>query len=566
MSVIPFISRPGTTTNPRLPESNSFPLSSSTTPTAATSHLPSAFLIDRIETAFANNDLEQLLIYVLDNGVNSNFQRKGTGNTPLILAVRHGDEEAVTMLLSLSNTNPNLANHSHRSPLMCAAASGHEHIITLLLIEMAPGQERMHMLFQQDSSGKNALDWARIGRRSRCIRTLELAIARSIQYCRSERNASKGRESLRLLVEENRARRVLIQHAILNRDTESLQDLARPLEHAHLQWDASNKVMTLASFRRGDFRVDEKSQTQTETKETSAAASNTETGFEARSAFEAERPTLGKGIIVGVANRAALEHAVDEMMTDGSRIVNAAPPSDPPTPLIEFAHPNRHVLFADHECMGGITPLMYAAGNDLPDLITLLVRRAGADINLKSTRMGHTPLTWAACSGALSTVQVLLSEGAELDLPTSEGRTALMVACSRANKHMVGTLLECCMHLAQRRASRDADAQYNSLVRVLGHEIASQARYSNAGKESEGWQHYFDALVFGMKDQDGRNAVVHARMSGGGKYNPKRSGSSSTLTVGGSTVGGPTNGRNGSSSSSSSGGSSSSRCCCFDLA
>ena len=39
MSVIPFISRPGTTTNPRLPESNSFPLSSSTTPTAATSHL-----------------------------------------------------------------------------------------------------------------------------------------------------------------------------------------------------------------------------------------------------------------------------------------------------------------------------------------------------------------------------------------------------------------------------------------------------------------------------------------------------------------------------------------------
>ena len=157
--------------------------------------------------------------------------------------------------------------------------------------------------------------------------------------------------------------------------------------------------------------------------------------------------------------------------------------------------------------------------------------------------MGHTPLTWAACSGALSTVQILLSEGAELDLPTSEGRTALMVACSRSNKHMVGTLLECCMQLAQRRAARDANAQYTSLVRVLGHEIASQARYSNAGKESEGWQYYFDELVFGTKDQDGRNAVVHARMSGGGKYN-RRGGSSSPV---GGTVPGGANGGGGKS-------------------
>ena len=67
------------------------------------------------------------------------------------------------------------------------------------------------------------------------------------------------------------------------------------------------------------------------------------------------------------------------------------------------------------------------------------------------------------------------------DLPTLEGRTALMVACSTGNKHMVASLIEYSMQLAQRRAARDKDAQYGSLVRVLGHEIAAQARYSEAG-------------------------------------------------------------------------------------
>jgi ankyrin repeat protein len=485
-------------------------------------------LSDRIEQAFANRDIEQLLTFIHEDNVSSNYQRSGTGNTPLILAVREGNEDAVNILLS-SKSDPNLGNAKGRTPLMCAAASGYEHIITLLLIKMTQGQERIKMLFQRDDSGKTALDWARIGRRYRCKHTLELSIARSIEFLRRERFNADQMESLRLLVEENRNRRVLIQHAIINRDTESIQDLARPLDRAQLRWDSSNKVMTLESLRRGDFNYSD--QTNDTTCDSSSSSSskvnddNSEITPKKNQPFYAKRPNIGKGIIVGVANRAALENAVEEMMKDGGRIVDAAPRHS-----VEFAHPDRHVLFADHECMGGVTPLMYAAGNDVPDLITLLVRRAGADINLRSSRMGHTPLTWAACSGALSTVQILLSEGAELDLPTSEGRTALMVACSRSNKHMVSTLLECSMYLAQRRAARDSNAQYNSLVRVLGHEIASQARYSNAGKDNEGWQYYFDHLVFGMKDQDGRNAVVHARMSGGGKYK-RDSGSSSGHTA-----------------------------------
>jgi ankyrin repeat protein len=476
---------------------------SSMTHTRATSttHLKPFLLADRIESAFASRDLEQVLELIHSGGVSANYARDKCGNTPLILAVREGDEQAVQDLLGACRADPNLPNALGRTPLMCAAASGMEHIITLLLLQMSQGDSRMRMLTCLDDSGKNSLDWARIGRRNRCISTLELAIQRSIQYCRSERKEANRKEILRRLVEENRNRREMIEHAIQKHDTESMHDLASPLEHANLRWNQSNKVMTLETLRRGDFDPIEKNKEE----------------FSASSNFQPDRPNLGSGTVVGIANRAALDHAVEEMMQDGGRIVNPAPLNAD----IQFAHPNHHRLFADHECMGGITPLMYAAGNDIPDLITLLVRRAGANVNLRSTRMGHTPLTWAACSGALSAVTSLLSEGAELDYPTSEGRTALMVACSNAHKHMVASLLEYTMQLAQRRASRDSDAQYNSLVRVLGHEIAAHARYSEAGKDSEGWQHYFDELVFGLKDQDGRNAVVHARTSAKYKQNHK---------------------------------------------
>jgi len=385
-TVIPAINpaTPSTATSPRhhATQKNTTNDSILTTKTPP-HHLHTTYLTDQIESAFANRDMEQLLSFMHENNVSSNYPRAGSGNTPLILAVRQGDEEAVIHLLSHPlNASPNLANAKGRTPLMCAAASGHEHIVTLLLTEMSPGQERVHMLFQHDQSGKTALDWARIGRRNRCIHTIQLAIARSIEYIRMERKNAQQREELRLLVEENRTRRIFIQHAILNRDTESIQDLARPLDHAHLTWDSSNKVLNLDTLRRGDF--DDQKKKNTKSTEPVQGEGTNDDSNDSNEAFEADRPNIGKGIIVGIANRAALENAVDQMMTDGDRIVNAAPPRSTETgEIVLFADPKRHTLFADHECMGGITPLMYAAGNDIPDLITLLVRRAGADINLK---------------------------------------------------------------------------------------------------------------------------------------------------------------------------------------
>ena len=60
-----------------------------------------------------------------------------------------------------------------------------------------------------------------------------------------------------------------------------------------------------------------------------------------------------------------------------------------------------------------------AAADDI-HLIRKLVRCCGADPELESHRLGHTPLTWATISGS---VNALNGEGAVVDRKTSrEGK------------------------------------------------------------------------------------------------------------------------------------------------
>ena len=112
---------------------------------------------------------------------------------------------------------------------MCAAASGYESCLTLLLLHQPAGAPRARLLFQRDATGKNALDWARIGRRRRCATTLQLAVQRSIERTRDDARAAEARERLRRIVEQNKERRCAVDAAVWNRDAEALRELARPL-------------------------------------------------------------------------------------------------------------------------------------------------------------------------------------------------------------------------------------------------------------------------------------------------------------------------------------------------
>ena len=82
----------------------------------------------------------------------------------------------------------------------------------------------------------------------------------------------------------------------------------------------------------------------------------------------------------------------------------------------------------------GWTPLMYAARDDGPELVTLLVR-AGANLDLQNTD-GETALIVAVKRGRVEGARRLLMAGAGLDLLDRDGRTALDWAENRKRTYL----------------------------------------------------------------------------------------------------------------------------------
>lgn len=111
------------------------------------------------------------------------------------------------------------------------------------------------------------------------------------------------------------------------------------------------------------------------------------------------------------------------------------------------------------EKLTGQTALMWAAGLNAPDIVAMLVD-AGADVSLRSyindwpsqittepraqyrPAAGLTPLHFAARSGCGSCVEVILSAGADIDLPTPEGVTPLIIAIESRNFDVAIQLLD----------------------------------------------------------------------------------------------------------------------------
>ncbi len=88
----------------------------------------------------------------------------------------------------------------------------------------------------------------------------------------------------------------------------------------------------------------------------------------------------------------------------------------------------------------GCTPLNYAAHNDRPDMIRLLLDR-GADPNIRNI-WGMTPLhtaVWRNCPGV---VTLLLDSGADPEIKTNEGWTPLHYANLCGRRELVDMLLK----------------------------------------------------------------------------------------------------------------------------
>ncbi|THZ22360.1 ankyrin [Aureobasidium pullulans] len=89
---------------------------------------------------------------------------------------------------------------------------------------------------------------------------------------------------------------------------------------------------------------------------------------------------------------------------------------------------------------GGFYPLHYAATSGNVEVIELLLSQPGVDKNVVSMN-GYTPLCDAVRMGRGKSVETLLAHNVEVDTPDNRGRTPLLIASQKSNQNIVKALL-----------------------------------------------------------------------------------------------------------------------------
>jgi uncharacterized protein len=86
--------------------------------------------------------------------------------------------------------------------------------------------------------------------------------------------------------------------------------------------------------------------------------------------------------------------------------------------------------------------LLHAASHGGIDWLVRRLIKKGLDVNVQEKDKGDTPLILAALEGHLSTVKLLLKNGASLNARNKAERTVLHAALLRENKEMIDILLK----------------------------------------------------------------------------------------------------------------------------
>ena len=156
-----------------------------------------------------------------------------------------------------------------------------------------------------------------------------------------------------------------------------------------------------------------------------------------------------------VGHTALYEAILQRRFAIASVLIDGGAPTDHegshlPTPLIVAAGQGRADLVrkllergAKTEVVpsSGETVLHAAARGNSPALVRVFLQK-GADPNAKLTRTKATPLSIAAASGNLESVELLLAAGSKVDAPGNLGRTPLHIAAANGSLPVVERLLE----------------------------------------------------------------------------------------------------------------------------
>lgn len=126
-----------------------------------------------------------------------------------------------------------------------------------------------------------------------------------------------------------------------------------------------------------------------------------------------------------------------------------------------------HGAPVDQLAFGDRPAIHWAAAGDRPDVVRLLVRRGGADVNARSCEplersreaRGRTPMHEAARHGALPAIAALLELGADVDARDVRGQTPLHWAVREARVDAVAALLAAGADPDARTVAMDYDPQ-----------------------------------------------------------------------------------------------------------
>lgn len=103
----------------------------------------------------------------------------------------------------------------------------------------------------------------------------------------------------------------------------------------------------------------------------------------------------------------------------------------------------KHKACISTEDFLGAQAIHRAAVTGQNEAIRFLVSELGVDVDLRATSTDLTALLYAAKEGHVSTVQMLISLGADLNAKDDRNRSALHLACAGQHKACVQLLLQC---------------------------------------------------------------------------------------------------------------------------
>ena len=178
--------------------------------------------------------------------------------------------------------------------------------------------------------------------------------------------------------------------------------------------------------------------------EEAAAAKAAEEAAAAEAAAKAERPGSGKGKKKSPAEQKAEEEAAAAEAEAAAAAAEEAAAAEAARLAAEEAARTNWIEHLEDRCAPyEWTPLMFAARSGSVEDLELLLE-LGADVHVRDT-YGATPLHKAACAGgkkAVAKIQALVAAGAALEATDRYGCTPLHVAASNERLECIKTLIK----------------------------------------------------------------------------------------------------------------------------